>query len=801
MKLPLSWLKEYVDWNISPEEFVEKMMWRGFEVASVERDMEEIENVVVGKILKLEKHPNADKLQLCTMDVGSGAPILMITGATNVFEGALVPVALDGAKLVGGVEIKSTTMRGVKSDGMLCSGEELGLTEADYPGASVYGILILHEDYPLGMPIQEALQKNDIVFDIELTPNRPDCQSIIGMAREVAAALGQPFHEPEIKPVRGKGQTEDYARVTVLNSELCPRYTARVVTDLRIAPSPLWMQKKLYSVGLRPINNIVDITNYVMVEYGHPMHAFDLATVAEGHIVVRNAHEGEVVRTLDSKDRPVTPDMLLIADPTKGVGIAGVMGGENSEITENTKATLFESAVFKGSNIRATTRRLRHTTDAAARYIKGTEPVNAKKALDRAIELVEALDAGTVIGDVVDVCAAELKDREIDVDVAHINRILHTDIAVEKMVEMLSTLHIPAEARGETLHVRIPHYRVDIEDGVEADWDIAEEIGRVYGFYNIEPTLMHGDTFRGRLSEETRDDDLIKDTMVSQGCYEMYNLNFMGPATLDALLLPEGDEKRLAVKLLNPFGEEQSLMRTTLVPGMLESVARNCNRKTGQTRFFEVGNVHLDNNDDLPEERNMLGLAFSGAEEDFFTLKGALEALFERFGLLPRVDVKPGGSVYLQSGQKAVFSVDGEVIGEMGAVHPKVQKAFGIGQRVYTAEIDVRRMRKYKDMKKSYKALPRFPTVPRDIAVVVDEALTNAELLDAIRSAPLQVLLEDLSLFDVYRGKGIPEGKKSMAYTFTLRDPARTLTEEDISAAMQAILDCLAKKTGAELRA
>lgn len=394
MKLPLSWLKDYVEWNVTPAEFVERMMWRGFETADILEEMPGVSGVVVGRINALEKHPNADKLQICSIDVGGEAPLCIVTGATNVFEGALVPVAMDGAKLVGGITIKPTNMRGVESAGMLCSGKELGLTEADYPGAEFNGIMILHEEHSLGQRIQDAVGMNDIIFDIELTPNRADCQSIIGICREAAAALGQKFREPVIRPVAGEGDASDYASVSVENTELCPRYSARVVTDLVIEPSPKWMQRRLRAVGMRPINNIVDITNYVLVEYGHPMHAFDLACVAEGHIIVRNARENETVVTLDGKERAVTPEMLLIADPEKGVGIAGVMGGENSEITAATKATLFEAAAFKGSNIRATTRKLRHVTDAAARFIKGVEPVNAYLALARAIELVDDLHAG-----------------------------------------------------------------------------------------------------------------------------------------------------------------------------------------------------------------------------------------------------------------------------------------------------------------------------------------------------------------------------------------------------------------------
>ena len=567
MKLPLSWLKDYVEWNVTPDEFVEKLMWRGFECAGYEGEMDGITNVVVGKIVALRKHEDSDHLQICTIDVGAEEPLCIVTGATNVFEGALVPVAMDGAHLTEGIVIKPTVMRGVKSYGMLCSGHELGLSESDYPGAEFNGIMILHEDHPLGQSIQEAVGMDDIVFDIELTPNRADCQSIIGMCREAAAALGQKFKEPTIRHIKGEGDIHDYASVTVENTELCPRYIARVVTDLNIEPSPAWMQKRLRAVGMRPINNIVDITNYVLVEYGHPMHAFDLACVKDGNIVVRNAYENEIVTTLDGKERAVTPDMLLIADPEKGVGIAGVMGGLNSEITADTKATLFEAAAFKGSSIRATTRKLHHVTDAAARFIKGVEAVNAMLAEERAIELVDELKAGKVIGGTIDVCNADISEHTVYTDIAHINRILHTEIAGEDMAKMLATINIDAKTAGDKLKVRIPHFRTDIEDGLEADWDIAEEVARLYGYYNIKPSLMYGDTFAGKLGADYVFEDKVKDEMAAQGCYEMYNYNFTGPAALDALLLDKDSEKRQCVKILNPFGEDQSLMRTTLIIG------------------------------------------------------------------------------------------------------------------------------------------------------------------------------------------------------------------------------------------
>ena len=797
MKLPLRWLKEYVDYNVTNEEFVEKMMWRGFEMASIDPELPGVEGVVVGRVNSIVKHENSDHLNICQVDVGTEV-LQIVTGAQNVTAGALVPVALVGAKL-GNQVMQPVNMRGVDSYGMLCSGKELGLTDADYPGSEVNGILLLQEEHPLGQPIAEAVGLDSVVFDIELTPNRPDCASIIGICREAAAALGQTFREPEIRKVAGTGNEADYASVTVENAALCPRYTARVVTDIRIEPSPAWMQKKLRSVGMRPINNIVDITNYVLVEYGHPMHAFDLACVSGGHIVVRNAEENEVVTTLDGKQRPVTPDMLLIADPEKGVGIAGVMGGENSEITESTKAVLFESAVFKSSNIRQTARKLHHVTDAAARFIKGVEPVNAQLALDRAIELVDELHAGRIVGRTIDVCAADLSERVADVDVKHINRLLALDLSAAEMAKMLKTIGIDSIPLINRLKVRIPHFRTDIETGIEADADIAEEIARIYGYYNIAPTLMRGDTFTGRVDGAFAFEDRVKDTLCALGAYEMYNYNFTGPAALDALRLAAEDEKRQAVRLLNPFGEDQSLMRTTLYIGMLDSAQRNMNRRTEQGRFFEVGNVHFDNNETLPEERTMVGLLFFGAEESFYTLKGAVEALFDACSVSAR-SYSRTASPYFQPGRAAAITADdGRVLGELGQLHPDTLKAFGIDVPVYAAELSMQAMRDCCTGTKKFCPLPRFPLVPRDLSVVVDRSVETAALQRVIEQAKTDVLVENVKLFDTYEGAGILPGKKSLAYTFTLRAADHTLNDEEIKRAMDAVIAAL-EQAGAPLR-
>lgn len=803
MKLPLKWLKEYVEFDTTPELFAEKMLLRGFEVAEIIPEMPGIKNVYVCEIKEIEQHPDAERLRVCQIDVGGEELLPIVTNAQNVFVGAQVPVALDGATLADGMEIHPTKMRGVKSMGMFCGCEELGITNTEYPGCENGGVMIFSEKHPNGQRVQEALDLDDCIFDIELTPNRPDCVSIIGICREAAAALGKPYKEPCPKKVIGYGNCADVAKVTVENTHLCPRYCARVVTDLNIEPSPLWMQRKLRAVGLRPINNIVDITNLVLIEYGHPMHAFDLACVADNHIVVRNAKQGEVVYTLDGKERVMDSDMLLIADPEKGVGVAGVMGGLNSEITENTKATLFESAVFRPENIRSTARRLHHVTDSAARFIKGVEPVNAEKALDRAIELVEELHAGRVMGGMIDVCNAELAEKRVKASVSHVNSILDTSLSADKMAELLSSINIPVEAEGDTLSITVPHFRTDIEDGVETDWDIAEEVGRLYSYDNIAPTLMRGDTFRGRLGESFRDEDIIKDTMAALGCLELYNYNFISPKELEMLMLPEDDERMKAVKLLNPFGEDQSLMRTELAGGLIRAAVLNVNRKTGFGRFFEVGHVHFDN-DDLPEERRMLGVIHIGSEESFFTLKGTLEELFERLGI-EGVRFEAGGSPYLHPTQKAVILCNGDKLGEIGTIHPKVRRAFDLTAEGYIAELSFDALRKHMRRIKKYRPLPKYPAVQRDLALVVDENVTAQQVIDVISSAKAKVLVENVRVFDVYRpkvpgDKGIPAGKKSMAFTFALRSDEKTLTDEEITQAVNTILKSLKFRLDAELR-
>ena len=798
MRLPKKWLCEYVDFNVSDEEFLRRMMWRGFEPAGTEKELPNISGVKTGRILSIEQHPNAERLKICQVDVGDKT-VQILTNATNVFAGALVPVALVGANIRGTV-FSTATLRGVESYGMFCSGKELDITDAEYEGADVDGILILKEDTPIGVDIAEALDMDDTIFLFDLTPNRPDCNGVLGLCREAAAALGQTMRDPVLPQITGEGDVHAYAGVSVLAPELCPRYCGRVMTDIRIEPSPRWLRRRLREMGFRPINNIVDITNYILVEYGQPMHAFDLRCIKDGQIVVRRAADGENITTLDGKGYELDSDMLLIADPEKGVGIAGVMGGLNSEITADTKAVFLESACFVGSNIRHTAKKLHHVTDAAARFIKGVEPVNACLALKRAVQLIMELGAGRVVGELIDVCSADLNDREVDADVAHIDRILNLSLTAKEMAELLRPLHIEAVPiqDGSKLHIRIPHERGDIESGIETDWDIAEEVGRAYGLDRIPPVLMTGETFRGSISDAFRDEDAVKDTLVALGCLEMYNYNFTGPAALDALRLRKDDERRRAVRLMNPFGEDQSLMRTTLYMGMLDSAARNVNRKTGYGRFMEVGNVHIDLGGELPAERKKIGLAFFGEGESFFTLKGAVEELLGAFGIHARF--RAGTAPLFQPGRAADIYVGEECIGELGQAHPEVLRAFSLGTvPVYLAELSFDALHRLKQGTPTFRPLPRFPLVARDLAVVVDESVTAQALIDRIYSAPIRPILTDVKLFDVYRGVGVPAGMKSLAFTFNLHAEDHTLVDEEIKEAFDTVIETL-KKSGAPLR-
>lgn len=788
MLAPVSWLRDYVDLPEDLELIRNKMIHLGFEVASIEKQRPEWDGIIVGRVDKMQKHPDAERLFVCDVDIGQNV-ITLVTGAPNLFEGAIVPVALPGVK-VGENVIEKTAFRGIGSGGMLLSGAELELKADDYPGAEVYGILILKEGTP-GEPICRPLGFDDTVIEFEINANRPDCLSMWGIAREIAVAFELPFNEPRIDWPKAAGDIGAEAKVTVLASDLCDRYVAGMIQSIKIEPSPEWMKTRLRAAGLRAINNIVDITNYVMLETGQPMHAFDLSCVAQSHIVVRRAKEGERITTLDSKERALKEGMLTIADPEKAVGLAGVMGGENSEITERTQRVLFESARFDSASIRVTAKELGLMSDAASRFAKGVDPVTSEIALKRALMLVAELGAGEIVAGKIDVCAAELAPRAIIVRPEAVNKRVDLDVSVKDMRSILGRLGMQTSEEGGALRVTIPHYRGD----VEAESDIAEEIARVVGYGRIPEKPMAG-AMRGGLSPRQAAVERIRDLCVALGAYEAVTYPFVGPDLLERLKL---SGERLT-PIMNPFGQEQSLMRGTLLPGIIQVLSLNASHKLLSGRFFEVGNVHKPKAlpvEEIPEET--LRLSFGVLGGDFFAIKGMLETLLEGMGARGASFVS-GGADCFHPGRKADLYLSGRRIGELGELHPDVASAFDIPCRAYVAEIVLDELLALPKAKKEYTPLPRFPAVERDLALVVGEDVTAGKLLETIGRAAGEEL-ESVNLFDVYRGKGVQEAHKSMAFSLVLRAGARTLQEDDVNGIIARVLDAVENECGARLRA
>lgn len=791
MKLPKSWLCEYVNFNISDAAFIERMMQRGFELEAVEKELGNVQGVLTGRIARIEAHPDAAKLRVCQVDIGAQSTQI-VTNATNVHEGAVVPVAVVGA-VIGETTFTAANLRGVESFGMFCGCDTLGLSLDACPGCTAgedgNGVLLLPEGTPVGMDIAQALDQTDTIFDFSVTPNRPDCNSIIGLVREAAAALEQPLAAQDIPHIPSTADAGQYASVRVDEPTLCPRYTARVLRNIKIEASPLWMQQRLRRMGQRPINNIVDITNYVLLEQGHPLHAFDLSCVTNGKIVVRKAKEGETATTLDGKERALDGDMLVIADANRPVAIAGVMGGANSEITDKTETVLLESAVFYAAGIRKTSKRLRHSTESSARFSKGVEAVNCMLALERATQLIVELGAGEVVGEVLDACNADLRERSAQVQIAHVNALLNQAFTAEEMAAYLATLHIHAKPNGETLCVQIPHWRTDIETGIQADADIAEEIGRLSGLSRIAPLRLAGDSL-GSIPPAFRAEDRVKDALVSCGGLEMYNYNFTSPAAL--ALFGFVDERTRAVRLQNPFGEEQSLMRSSLYMGMLDSAARNIRRKSGHGRFFEVGNVHMDAGEgQLPVEHKQIGLAYFGENESFYTLKGSIERLSECFNMQNLRFVSAAQRAF-QPGRCAEIYIGDTKWGEMGQLHPDVAASAGISQPIYMAELSFAVLLDAQSEDVKFAPLPRFPVVQRDLAVVVDKSRESAELARVIETAQTELLVSDVRLFDTYSGANLPVGKKSLAFSFNFRAADHTLSDAEIQTAFSAVIAALA---------
>ncbi|MDR2355427.1 MAG: phenylalanine--tRNA ligase subunit beta [Clostridiales Family XIII bacterium] len=814
MLIPLEWLKEYVDFDADTDTFCERMILSGSNIESVRRYGEDIRKVLVGRVLSVEKHADSDHLVVTRVDVGGAAPLQIVTGASNVGEGDCVPVALVGGVLPGGVKIKKSKLRGMESEGMLCSASELGFDDKVIPVSHKDGIWILEKEYEIGADFVRAAGLRNTVIDFEITPNRPDCLSVIGMAREAAAVFDKKRGLPNTRTAGRHGnKAEDFISVELRRPDLCTRYIARVITDVRIAPSPWWLQKKLMLAGMRPINNIVDITNYVMLEYGHPLHAFDIRMIEGGLIIVDTAAEGERFTTLDGVERSMFADTLMIKDAVKAVGVAGVMGGLNSEVESDTKTILIECAAFKSDGIRLSSRRLGLRTEASVRYEKGISPELAGEAVERVCALVEQLGAGYVTEGAVDVYperdarfpapspglaasrggGGPLRAR-IGLRVARANKVLGAQIGEAAMASYLRRLEMDVRETPGRLEVLPPHVRLDLAE----EEDLIEEIARIHGYDRLETTLHRGAGMAGiPRAAELR--DRTREILLAAGCNEIQTYSFVSPRGVDDIGMPASAKERRFVRLLNPLGEENSVMRTTLLPAMLETLGRNYSRNNARVFAFEIGNTFFDCGEGLlPEERIALSLGAYGGGMDFFRMKGVLEALFERFGRKVSYEAERAAAAWHPGRCARVFFSETPV-GIFGELHPDTAARCGVGMRCFAAEIDLAALIERAETLRVYVPLPRYPAAARDIALLVRTEISVKQIEDVIREAGGS-LLESARLFDVYRGPQVAEGMKSAAFNLIYRSPVRTLTDAEVSAERDRLLAVLKRELGAALR-
>ena len=795
MKLNRKWLNEdFVDLsNVSDKEFVETLTVFGQKVETWERMDAEIKNVVVGKVVSMVRHPNSDHMFICQVDVGQDEPVQIVTGAQNVHEGDLVPAALHNSWLPGGVHITKGKLRGEVSNGMLCSFAELGLTQNDLPGVYADGIWILEPDSAKpGDDINPIIGNDDTIVDFEITNNRPDCYSIIGLAREAAAAFAKPMkhHEPVVHG-SDAGSIFEHLDVEVPATALCNRYSSRMVANVKIGPSPKWLRQRLRANGVRPINNIVDITNYVMLEYGQPMHAFDYRYVSSGKIVVREAEAGETLTTLDGNVRNLKAGMLVIADDAKPIGLAGIMGGENSEIKDDTTMVVFESANFNGTSIRQTALALGMRTEASGKFEKSLDPMMTIPAVQRACELVELLGCGDVLDGTIDIINYVPQERRLPLEPEKINHLLGTNISKEDMVMYLNRLEIPVE--GDTIVV--PSFRPDLVRMV----DIAEEVGRSFG-YNEIPVTQFRTATHGGYSAEMKLEAKAGALCRGLGYSEIITYSFTSPTVFDQIRIPADSPLRNAMKIQNPLGEDTSIMRTIALPSMLEILSRNNAYHNKAAKLYEVAKVYLPvEGQPLPEEPKMLVFGTYGEKETFFKLKGEIEALFAGLRMKKASYTAEKNNPSYHPGRCAAISIDGEVIGVMGQVHPLVAKNYGIDSEVYCAELNFTKMLGLRLPDPTFTPLPKYPTVSRDLALICDEDITVAQMEDVI-SASAGKLLRKIQLFDIYRGVGVPEGKKSMAFSLQLRADDRTLTDSDSEAVVNNVLAAVKEKLNATLR-
>ena len=794
MKLSMNWLKDYVDKSFDPKEYSDKMTLTGSKVEGYERLGEEISKVVVGKLISVEKHPDSDHLLICMVDVGEAEPLQIVTGAQNVKPGEYVPVALNGSTLPGGVTIKSGKLRGVVSNGMLCSLGELGLTVNDFPYAEENGIFLLKEDCKVGDDIKDVLGIDDVAVEFEITSNRPDCLSVIGLARETAASFATDLklHTPVVKETDNGKTINDYISVEIKDPDLCPRYTARVVENIKIEPSPKWLRERLRASGVRPINNIVDITNYVCLEYGQPMHAFDYNYLEGGKIVVRRADEGEEITTLDGVKRTLTNKMLVISDAKKAVAVAGVMGGENSEIIPETKTIVFESANFNGPSVRMTARDIGLRTEASGRYEKGLDRENTMPAIERACELVEMLGAGDVVKGIIDVYPTKAEQTVIPFDPQKINEFLGTDVPYESMIDTFKRLDIKLED-GKLYP---PSYRADLE-GMH---DIAEEVIRIYGYDKIPSTQFRAQaTVGGRNPRQKRIVEL-NSLLTMHGFYEVQTYSFISPKYYDNIGLAPDAPERNSVVISNPLGEDTSIMRTTALPSVLEVLAANRRYRNKSCAVYENAKIYIKRAfSEQPDERLSTVIASYNCG-DFYYMKGICENVLRVFGV-EKTDVTAKKDLpYFHPGRCAeVSSPDGTVYAVFGEIHPNVSKTYGFDVPVYVCICDTEKLLATAPAEKHYKPLPKFPAVERDLAFVCDESLTSGELKKAIVKYGGK-MLESVEVFDIYRDAKIGENKKSMAYSLTLRSPEKTLEDADCDKIVYKILNGLERDFGVTLR-
>lgn len=805
MNTSLSWIKAYVpELDVTAQEYTDAMTLSGTKVEGYEELDADLDKIVVGQIDKIEKHPDADKLIICQVNVGAET-VQIVTGAPNVKEGDKIPVVLDGGRVAGGhepgqrvaggIKIKKGKLRGVESAGMMCSIEELGSNREMYPEAPEYGIYIFPEDTEVGADAVELLGLHDVVFEYEITSNRVDCYSVVGIAREAAATFRKEFVPPVVTAVGNDEDVNDFIKVTVEDPDLCPRYTARVVKNIKIGPSPKWMQRRLASVGIRPINNLVDITNYVMEEYGQPMHAYDLDTIAGGQIVVRRAKENETFVTLDGQERKLDESVLMICDGEKSVGIAGIMGGENSMITDDVHTMLFEAACFDGTNIRKSSKKVGLRTDASGKFEKGLDPNNAEAAMNRACQLIEEMGAGEVVGGMVDVYSKKKEPVRVPFDADEINGLLGTNISKEEMLSYFKKIDLEYdEASNEVI---APTFRHDLFRMA----DLAEEVARFYGYDNIPTTLPRGEATTGKLSFKLRVEEIARDIAEFCGFSQGMTYSFESPKVFDKLLIPSDSPLRNTVDIMNPLGEDYSIMRTTSLNGMLTSLATNYNRRNKNVRLYELGNIYLPKSlplTELPEERMQFTLGMYG-DGDFFSMKGVVEEFFEKIGLHKKETYDPNaGKPYLHPGRQANIIYDGVVVGYLGEVHPDVADTYGIGTKAYVAVLDMPEITKRATFDRKYTGIAKFPAVTRDISMVMPKEILVGQVEEVIEKKG-GAYLESYALFDLYEGAQIKEGYKSVAYSIVFRAKDKTLEEAEISQAMEKILAGL-EELGIELR-